>query len=151
MFNAPVFALLIAFTATFIQAFVLSPKPDAEPRILYVALQSTGILTIAFDPSKPASASLQTIDVNTDGGFMPGGLTTHNDKIYSISRTDYLTNSSIDGGVFGFQKHYAQEGQRAAPGSNYTLVLLSNASTGGNGGVACDVSRDGRTIGVANM
>jgi hypothetical protein len=95
--------------------------------------------------------SLQIIDVNTDGGVMPGWLTTHNDKIYSVSRTDYPANSSVNGGVFAFQKHYAQEGQRAAAGSNYSLGLLSSADTGGKGGVACDVSRDGRTIGVASM
>ena len=57
----------------------------------------------------------------------------------------------MNGGVFAFQKHYAQEGQRAAAGSNYSLGLLSSADTGGKGGVACDVSRDGRTIGVASM
>jgi 6-phosphogluconolactonase len=151
MLNTLVFAILITFAATFIQAFPLSPKSYTEPWILYVALQSTGILTITFDPSKPASTSLQIIDVNTDGGFMPGWLTTHNDKIYSVSRTDYPNNNSVDGGVFGFQKQYAQGGQRAAAGNNYGLGLLTNASTGGEGGVACDVTRDGRTIGVANM
>ena len=95
--------------------------------------------------------SLQIIDVNTDSGVRPGWLTTHNDKIYSVSRTGYPANSSVNGGVFAFQKHYAQEGQRAAAASNYSLGLLSSADTGGEGGVACDVSRDGRTIGVASM
>jgi hypothetical protein len=65
--------------------------------------------------------------------------------------TDYPANSSVNGRVFAFQKHYAQGGQRAVAGSNYNLVLLSNANTGGKGGVACDVSRDGRTIGVGGM
>ena len=127
------------------QAFPLSSRPDTEPWILYVALQSEGILTVSFDPSKPSSTSLQIIDVNTYGGFIPGWLTTHNDKIYSVSRTDYPDNRFVNGGVFAFQKHYSQEGQRVAAGSNYSLGLLSNASTGGKGGVACDISRDGRT------
>lgn len=143
--------LFIVFLITSIQASPLLPRSDTEPWILYAALQSTGILTITFDPFKPAATSLQIIDVNVDGGVMPGWLTSHNDKIYSVSRTDYPSNSSAEGGVFGFQKRYSQEGQRAAAGNNYSLALLNNASTGGEGGVACDVSRDGRTIGVANM
>lgn len=88
--------------------------------------------------------------MNTAGGLTPDRLTTHNDKIYSVSRTDYPDNRFVNGGVFAFQKHYAQ-GQRVAAGSNYGLGLLGNASTGGKGGVACDVSRDGRTIGVTGM
>ena len=82
---------------------------------------------------------------------MPGWLTTHHDKMYSVSRTDYQTNGSVDGGVYSFRKHYAQEGQGAAAGSNYDIGLLSNASTGGKGGVACDMSRDGETTGVASF
>jgi 6-phosphogluconolactonase len=82
---------------------------------------------------------------------MPGWLTTRNDKIYSVSRTGYPTHSSVDCGVFAFQKRHAQEGQRVTAESNYSLGLLNNTSTGDKGGVACDVSRDGRTIGVASM
>jgi len=131
--------IFISLLVVSVQAFSLSSSSDTEPWILYVALQSKGILTVSFDPSKPSSMSLQIIDVNTDGGFMPGWLTTHNDKIYSVSRTDYPANSSMNGGVFAFQKHYAQEGQRAAAGSNYSLGLLSSADTGGKGGVACEM------------
>lgn len=134
-----------------IQALPLSSRPDTELWTLYIALQSEGILTVSFDPSKPSSTSLQIIDVDTDGGSMPDWLTIHNDKIYSVSRTDYPDNRFVNGGVFAFQKHCVQEGQRAAAGSNYGLGLLGNASTGGKGGVACDVSRDGRTIGVTGM
>lgn len=132
-------------------AFPLSTKSDVEPWILYVALQSIGILTISFDPSKNASTSLEVIEVNKQGGFMPGWLTTHNDKVYSVSRTHFPTNNSVTGGIFAFQKHHAPQGQRAAPGGNYSLELLSNDTTGGRGGVACDVSRDGRTIAAASM
>jgi hypothetical protein len=53
------------------QAFPLSSRPNTEPWMLYVALQSGGILMVSFDPSKPSSTSLQIINVNTDGGFMP--------------------------------------------------------------------------------
>ncbi len=82
---------------------------------------------------------------------MPGWLTTHNDKIYSVSRTHFPTNDSAVGGVFAFQKHPALDGERAAPGQIYSLELLSNASSGGLGGVYCDISPDGGTLSVANM
>jgi hypothetical protein len=50
-----------------------------------------------------------------------------------------------------FQMHYTKEGQRAAAVSNYSLGLLSNVSTDGKGGVACNVSRGDREIGVTSM
>jgi hypothetical protein len=94
----PIFMIFINLLVVSIQVFPLSSRSDTEPWILYVAMQSKGILTVSFDLSKPSSMSLQIIDVNTDGRFMPGWLTTHNDKKYSASRTDYPSNSSVNGG-----------------------------------------------------
>ena len=36
--------------------------------------------------------------MNTAGGLTPDRLTTHNDKIYSVSRTDYPDNRFVNGG-----------------------------------------------------
>ncbi|KAK9350099.1 putative isomerase YbhE [Lipomyces doorenjongii] len=124
--------------------------PTSSVHILYVALQSRGILTLSFDPSKSAQTSLEILDTNTDAGFMPGWLMDGGDKIYSISRTHFPTNASASGGVFSFQKHRAQYGEGGLPGV-YRLELLSNVTSGGLGAVYCDVSRDGRTVGVANI
>ena|SRR5271155_430249 len=114
---------------------------------LYVALQSQGILTISFDPSKDPSSSLEILSVNTNTGFMPGWLTAHDDKVYSVSRTYFPNNNSIDGGVFSFQELQ----KPTSSGILDTLAPINSVSSGGLGGVACDVSRDGKTIGVANM
>lgn len=120
---------------------------NLEPLILYVADQERGILTLQFDPSKPAQSSLSVL-ATTYGGFMPGWLTTHNDKIYTVSRTQFPTVNSTSGGVFSFKPH---DGQARSCAKGFGLTLLSNASSEGLGSVACDVSRDGRTIAVANM
>ncbi|KAK9238772.1 putative isomerase YbhE [Lipomyces kononenkoae] len=125
-------------------------RPDSSPYILYVALQSRGILTLSFDPSKSVQASLEILATNTDAGFMPGWLTLWEDKLFSISRTHFPTNASASGGAFSFQKYRSQRREEGSAPS-WSLELLSNITSGGLGGVYCDVSRDGRTLSVANI
>lgn len=111
---------------------------------LYMTAQSRGILTLAFNPSQPVDDSIRILATNTDAGYLPGWITQYKDNFYSVSRTEYPTPGSIDGGVFAFS---IKEG-------NYrhsNLVPLNSVSTGGQGGVYADVSRDGQTISVANM
>ena len=150
MLQLPVVAILALLTSS-IHAVPFARSPNADPLVLYAAVQSKGVLTLSFDPSKPLINSLSIVDTNTNAGFMPGWLTAHNDKIYSVSRTRFPNASAADGGVFAFQKYPALEGHQAAPGDDYSLSLLSNTSSGGLGGVFCDVSRDGQTLSVADM
>lgn len=111
--------------------------------ILYMTVQSRGILTLSFNPSKSVDESIRILSTNTDAGYLPGWITQYKDDFYTVSRTEYSTPSSIDGGVFAFHRT-EDDGQ-----SN--LERLNSVSSGGQGGVYVDVSRDGRTISVANM
>ncbi|OAP57384.1 hypothetical protein AYL99_08122 [Fonsecaea erecta] len=113
----------------------------------YIALQSTGILEIAFDPGKSANESLSIVAVNTDAGFMPGWLTGFGDKIYSISRTGYLNGEDSSGGVFAFRR----EPLSTSPPSGAGLVLFDQTSSNGKGGVHCEVSPDGKILAAANI
>ncbi|KAK9253514.1 putative isomerase YbhE [Lipomyces tetrasporus] len=144
------FFALSSLVVVYASPTVCTPESELSPHILYVALQSRGILTLSFDPSKSVQTSLEVLDTNTDAGFMPGWLTARGDKIYSISRTGFPTNASISGGLFSFKKYrrqYGEEGTRGALG----MSLLSNVTSGGVGAVYCDVSRDRRTISAANI
>ena len=145
-----VVALILVFFINVATPFPVT-KSTMEPWILYVAVQSTEILTLSFDPSKPPQTSLQVVNIESDGEFMPGWLMSHNEKIYPVSRTYFPTNNSAAGGVFAPQKHPALYGRRAVSGQSYSLELLSNASSDGIGGVYPDVSPDGQTLPVANM
>lgn len=70
---------------------------------LYVALQSTGILELLFDPKeKDANQALSVISTFSDAGKMPGWLASQGDKIYSISRLHYPDESFEDGGCLRF-------------------------------------------------
>ncbi|KIY01294.1 uncharacterized protein Z520_02846 [Fonsecaea multimorphosa CBS 102226] len=113
----------------------------------YVALQSTGIIEIAFDPSKSANESLSIIAVNTDAGFMPGWLTASGDRVYSISRTSYPNSESNSGGVFAFRRAPSMTSASTGKG----LVLFDQASSNGKGGVHCEVSPDGTMLAAANI
>ncbi|OCL15230.1 putative isomerase YbhE [Glonium stellatum] len=141
------------YTGFFILSIHINALPthslaNPEPWTLYVAQQSTGILTLAFDPSKSVSSSLEIINVNTQAGFMPGWVTTHEDKLYSIARTHYPTTHSTSGGVFSFQRNRLQGHNTTG---NYSLQSINSVSSKGTSSVACDVSKDGKTIGVANI
>jgi 6-phosphogluconolactonase (cycloisomerase 2 family) len=105
-----------------------------------MALQSKGILTLSFDPSRPVTDSIQILETNTNAGFMPGWITQYHEHFYSVSRTEFPTPNSVLGGVFAFQKS-----------GDTNLTLLNYVDSGGQGAVYTDVSRDGRTISVANM
>ncbi|EXJ67548.1 uncharacterized protein A1O5_09561 [Cladophialophora psammophila CBS 110553] len=114
---------------------------------LYVALQSTGILEISFDPSKSANESLSVIGINTDAGFMPGWLTSFDDKIYSISRTSHPGSDTQSGEVFAFQRVPVTASATGGTG----LTLLNQASSNGKGGVHCKVSPDGKILAATNI
>lgn len=115
----------------------------SQDLILYMTVQSRGILTLSFDPSKSVDDSIRILSTNTDAGYLPGWITQYKDNLYTVSRTQYPTLSSVDGGVFAFH--------RAEDDGHSNLERLNSVSSGGQGGVYVDVSRDGRTISVANM
>ncbi|KAL6246954.1 hypothetical protein RBB50_006261 [Rhinocladiella similis] len=112
------------------------------PHTLYVALQSTGIVEISFDPSKDSDKAISIVGVNTNAGYMPGWVVTSNDKVYSISRTSPPGSESESGGVFVFQAS-------SAKGSH--LTRIDSKSSNGKGGVHCEVSPDGKTFAAANI
>ena len=113
--------------------------------ILYMTVQSQGILTLSFDPSQSMEKCIRILATNTDAGYLPGWITQYKDHFYSVSRTEYPTASSVDGGVFAFFA-FDKRGNHHSK-----LDLLNSVSSGGQGGVYVDVSRDGRTVSVANM
>jgi 6-phosphogluconolactonase (cycloisomerase 2 family) len=111
---------------------------------LYVALQSTGVVELAFNPQKGVKDSLSVVSVNTKAGFMPGWLTLSGDKVYTINRMGYPGSESDSGSVSAFQ--------RATAGSSETgLKLVDQLSSNGKGGVHCDVSPDGKVLAAANI
>ncbi|KIX03629.1 uncharacterized protein Z518_07182 [Rhinocladiella mackenziei CBS 650.93] len=135
--------ILLAASAT-----LVAPSMAAKEKAsftFYVALQSTGILEVSFDPNKDVNESLSIIATNTNAGKMPGWLTSYHHKIYSISRTAFPDNDTKSGGVFAFQEPPAS----AARGT--LLTFLDKESSNGDGGVYCDVNRDGKTLAAANI
>ncbi|KAK4934340.1 hypothetical protein LTR10_024364 [Elasticomyces elasticus] len=113
----------------------------------YVALQSTGIVEIDFDPEKGINESLAIVAINTNAGFMPGWLIAFGDTIYSISRTSPFGSDSDSGEVFAFRRTHL-------PKSNCNKIGLdriAKASSNGKGGVHCDVSPDGKILAAANI
>jgi 6-phosphogluconolactonase (cycloisomerase 2 family) len=115
-----------------------------EDLFLYMTVQSQGVLTLSFNPSQSVDDSIRILATNTDAGYSPGWITQYKENFYSVSRTQYPTLSSIDGGVFAFHK-------REGNARHSNLDLLNSVSSGGRGAVHVDVSRDGRTISIANM
>ena len=111
----------------------------------YVALQSTGLLEVLFDPSKDVDSSLAVIATNTDTGVMPGWLTSYEDTIYSISRTAYPDANTESGGVFAFR-----EPPPTAPAAT-NLTLFQSESSNGESGVFVDVSPDGTILAATNI
>lgn len=121
------------------------------PLVMYVADQERGILSVEFDSSKPVQSSLSILATNTDGGTQPGWLTSHDNKIYSVSRTQFPTVNSTSGDVYSFQPHNGESKFGAKDSRDFGLTPLSNMSSEGKGSVACAVSKDGHTIAVANI
>ncbi|KAK6376215.1 hypothetical protein LTS17_007466 [Exophiala oligosperma] len=114
------------------------------PHTLYVALQSTGIVEISFDPSKEPEKSISIVGVSTDAGYMPGWVVVSRDKVYSISRTSSPGSEDESGGVFAFQIPDGASGDRG-------LTRIDSKSSNGKGGVHCEVSPDGKTFAAANI
>lgn len=112
-----------------------------ELPMLRIAHQERGILTFSFDHSKSSSRSLELLST-TQAGFRPGWLHWRDSLLYSVSRTGYPNNLASSGGVFSFNKKAEDSGD---------LSLVISQSSHGMGGVFCDVTRDGRTLSVANM
>ncbi|KAK9327564.1 Lactonase, 7-bladed beta-propeller-domain-containing protein [Lipomyces starkeyi] len=99
--------------------------PESSLHILYVALQSRGILTLSFDPSKSVQTSLEILDTNTDAGFMPGWLKDGGDRIYSVSRTHFPTNASVSGenGIIGEASYlFKYNLSHPGPGTNGSQI-----------------------------
>jgi 6-phosphogluconolactonase len=119
-----------------------TPLPRSSQLGFYVALQSSGILEIDFDPSKPANNSLSISKYNTNAGYQVNWITGYRDRIYSISRSHYPNASIPTAGVFAFEQPNA--------GSAMNLTLLNSRTTYGNFGVYLDVSPDGRTLAAAS-
>ncbi|KAI4594729.1 hypothetical protein KJ359_007532 [Pestalotiopsis sp. 9143b] len=99
-----------------------------------------GILTINFDPTKPADESLQIID-EIAAGYQPGWICGRDENVYSVARTNYPDNSSVSGAVFSFDKDK----------NNDQLSSLGSTISDGEGGVFCDVNHDGFMLSVANI
>lgn len=134
-----IMTLSMIFITTFAllnMALASCPSPH---RVLYVALQNRGILTLEFNPSESISTSIRILDT-TQAGYHPQWLRLNGDKLYSVSRTEFPEANDTSGGLFSFDR---SEGG--------ALNLLNNVTSGGLGGVYCDISRDGRTLTAANM
>ncbi|KAM0244650.1 hypothetical protein ACHAQJ_010735 [Trichoderma viride] len=118
-----------------------SPVNDRGLPMLRIAHQERGILTFSFDPSKSSSRSLELLST-AQAGIRPGWLHSRDNLVYSVSRTNYPNNSSSSGGVFSFDKHVEDPA---------ALSLVTSQPSNGLGGVFCDITRDGRTLSVANI
>lgn len=104
-----------------------------------MALESTGLIEISFDPRKPPHESLSVASVCADAGHMPNWVTSHGDHVYSISRTAYPDGRSSSGGVHSFR----HDGLR--------LKTISHASSNGKGGCHLSVSPDGKALVASNI
>lgn len=116
-------------------------ETPGSPLGLYVALQSTGLVEISFDPGKTVQDSMSVVSVNTDAGYMPNWVTSHGDKVYSISRSNYAGSKSSSGGVHAFQQGQGGTG----------LKSIGQASSNGKGGCHLEVSPDGKALAAANI
>lgn len=53
----------------------------SSPLGLYIALQSTGLVEIAFDPAKSCEESIFVTSINTKAGFKPNWVLPQKDKV----------------------------------------------------------------------
>lgn len=145
--SAPIIVLLhFALFAIGVTSNALYSYEHSDDRlILFSTVQDQGILTLLFDPSKPASQSLEIIRTDNAAGSNPQWVTQYETNIYSVSRQDFSVTDTNDGGIFAFARHWDWSW-----GSS-SLKQLDAIESGGKGGVFCDVSRDGRTLSAANM
>ncbi|EXJ60158.1 hypothetical protein A1O7_04310 [Cladophialophora yegresii CBS 114405] len=115
---------------------------------LYVALQSTGVVELAFDAQRGVKESLSVVSINTKAGFMPGWLTVSGDIVYTINRMGYPGSESDSGSVTAFQRVTTASSSATVETG---LTLLDQTSSNGKGGVHCDVSPDGKVLAAANI
>jgi hypothetical protein len=120
-------------------ASICNTNSSSPTKTLYVAHQTQGLMTLHFDPSKPSSESLQISNSST-AGFQQGWICGRGDNLYSVSRTHYPTNDSTLGRLFHFKR-----------GASGLLSAIGDTCSHGNGGVYCDIHKDGRILSVANM
>jgi hypothetical protein len=137
-------SMLSLATIAFIPRAASTPidSTTPPPLTLYVASQEKGILAIELNPAKPPNESLQIINT-AHSGYLPGWLSTHDDLICSISRTEFPANSSTPGGIFTWRASKSNE--------LATLQAVSNASSEGLGGVYCGFNKDASVLAAANM
>ncbi|CZR60685.1 uncharacterized protein PAC_10581 [Phialocephala subalpina] len=126
----------------------MHPSSSLTPRVLCVALQSRGLLTLRFDPSKNALSSITILDTNTKAGFKPGWLHLRGNKLDSMSREEFSVNDT-SGGLFSFSVRSAYN--HGSQPTEYGLDLINSVSSNGQGGVFVDVSRDGHSLTAANI
>lgn len=116
-------------------------ETKGSPLGLYIALQSTGLVEVAFDPEKPLEESMSVTSTCTKAGYKPNWVLPHKDKVYSVSRTNFPYKGSSSGGIHAFRKG----GPRAG------LEPINHVSSRGEGGCHLEVSPDGKAIVVANI
>jgi hypothetical protein len=134
--------LLIPLILSFPAVGTAAPCPNttSASRILHIAHQTKGVLTVSFDPAETDSQKSIQILSSAQAGYQPGWLCSHGDGfIYSVSRTQYPYNSSDSGGAFTFQT--TRDG----------LELIGDTSTDGKGSVFCDINKAGTVFSAANM
>ncbi|KEF55562.1 uncharacterized protein A1O9_08312 [Exophiala aquamarina CBS 119918] len=123
-------------------------------RTIYIALQSTGILELSFDPSeRDVQKALFVTSTCSSSGKMPGWLTSHrdSDKIYSISRLHYPDESAESGGLFAFRQRRPSKASSPSGEPGPGLAPVNERSSTGKGGVHIDVSPDGKLLAAANI
>ncbi|KAF5584211.1 uncharacterized protein FSUBG_12845 [Fusarium subglutinans] len=130
---------MFSLTVFVIMLLASSAWAKSQIRILRVAHQEQGILTLAFNPSGPRNGNIQLVGT-TQAGYQPGWLHSRGEYLYSVSRTHFPDNSSTSGGIYAFRKL-----------PNGCLELHDAVASHGDGGVYLDISRDGKTLSSANI
>jgi hypothetical protein len=150
LFPVPFVAIVLFSSISTVISYSATPSilPPSNSYILHAAVQSHGILTLQFDPSKNVSSSISVLDTNIQGGYRPGWLHLRENMLYSISREQYPTVNDSSGGIFSFSVNSTH---RNSQPTGSRLDFLSSVSSSGKGGVTVFTSPDGCTLAAANM